>query len=103
MEFKNDENNNLVISDEVIQEIAGNAAKDIPGVASVTASGKKKKFGIFGPSENGSANRSVIEIGITLKPGFKISDVAEKVQQNVKEAVQNMTGRVINRVNVSID
>ena len=49
-----------------------------------------------------SGGQSTINIGITLKPNIKVSDVVERVQKNIKESVQNMTGKVITKVNVTV-
>ena len=43
-----------------------------------------------------------ISIYICIASGKKIQPVAEEVQRVVKEAVQNMTGRLVSKVNVII-
>ena len=37
-----------------------------------------------------------------MLPGKKIRQVAEEVQRAVKESVQNMTGKLVSKVNVII-
>ena len=37
-----------------------------------------------------------------LQQGYKIQDVAKKIQQNVSDAVQNMTGLTVKTVNVIV-
>ena len=43
-----------------------------------------------------------VSIYINLEPNKKIQDVAVNVQNNVREAIQNMTGKVVSKVNVVI-
>ena len=43
-----------------------------------------------------------ISIYVNMLPGKKIRQVAEEVQQAVKESVQNMTGKLVSKVNVII-
>ena len=49
-----------------------------------------------------SGSGTVIDIYVRLKEGYKISALAERIQKNVKEQVQNMTGTVVTRVNVHV-
>ena len=39
---------------------------------------------------------------MNMLPGKKIRQVAEEVQRAVKESVQNMTGKLVSKVNVII-
>ena len=43
-----------------------------------------------------------ISIYVNMLPGKKIRQVAEEVQRAVKESVQNMTGKLVSKVNVII-
>ena len=70
-----------VISEEVLATIAANAAKDVEGVARL-----------------GSRPADLIDLVHTAK----IQEVCRNVQTAVKEAIQNMTGRVVTRVDVSV-
>ncbi len=45
---------------------------------------------------------AVISLHINVKSGVNIPKVSENVQRAVKEAVQNMTGIVVSRVNIVI-
>ena len=44
----------------------------------------------------------MIDIHVNIKSGVNIPQVAEKIQAAVKEAVQNMTGIAVSRVNIDI-
>ena len=43
-----------------------------------------------------------IDVFVNLNYGVKIPQVSENVQKSVKEAVQNMVGRVVTKVNVNV-
>ncbi|MGN0534052.1 MAG: Asp23/Gls24 family envelope stress response protein [Eubacterium sp.] len=100
----------LVISDEVISSIAINAAKDVDGVSSfhsgpvdVVNTIKQGSLKVMSPVrliQDGDIFS--ISIYINLKPGVNFQNVAVEVQSVVKEAVQNMTGKLVNKVNVIV-
>lgn len=99
----------VVISAEVISSIAANAAKDIDGVAGLCAAPAQIK-GMLNkvsgkPSSVLISNKNtdlVITVYIRIKGGYNIQTVASNVQTAVKQAVQNMTGKVVTKVNVSV-
>ena len=45
---------------------------------------------------------AVIDIRLRVKHGVKIPELSKKLQASVKEAVQNMTGVVVSKVNLQI-
>ena len=47
-------------------------------------------------------NVAVIHVGINIKYGYKVTDVALRIQNSVKSAVQSMTGITVDKVNVSV-
>ena len=100
----------LQISTEVIGKIARCAALEIDGVAEVSCGGQNKKLkdlleasSIQSPvvveMRDGTAN---ITLNLMMSSGARIPAVAEKVQENVKNAVQNMTNVTVSRVNLVI-
>lgn len=99
----------VVISSEVISSIAINATKDIDGVAGLSHAPVQIK-GMLGkvsgkPSSVTVSTKNsdlVITVYISVKAGYNIQTVASEVQTAVKQAVQNMTGKVVTKVNVSI-
>ena len=108
--MKNNDNiGGLVISEDVISSIAINAAKDIKGVSSFPIRPTDIK-GVFkvGSSSikavrvDSNDNEIIIKINVNLKSGSKIQSVCEEVQSSIKDAVQNMTGRVVTRVDVNV-
>lgn len=100
----------LTISEDVISAIATNAAKDVDGVSSfsnrpvdVVNTIKQGSLKVMSPVRVLQDGENIaISIYLNLKPNKKISEVAENVQLNVKEAIQNMTGRTVTKVNVVI-
>ena len=104
------EKGNLVISEEVISSIAINAAKDVEGVSSfsnrpvdVISTIKRGSLKVMSPVRvNQNGEDISVSIYINIEPNKKIKTVAQNVQTNVKEAIQNMTGRLVSKVNVVI-
>ena len=101
---------NLVISDEAVSSIVVNAAKDVAGVvgfsnrpADVVTTIRSGSLKVMSPvrvlQEGDDLNISVY---IVIESGKKIQPVAEEVQRAVKESVQNMTGKLVSKVNVII-
>ena len=100
----------LQISTEVIGKIARCAALEVDGVSEVSCGKQNKKLkdlleasSIQSPvtveMRDGTAN---ITLNLMMSFGTRIPAVAEKVQENVKNAVQNMTNVTVSRVNLVI-
>ena len=104
-----DKGEELIISEEVIATIVTNTALDVKGVAGMAPKVAdisnifKKKTASKAVKISINDNIIIIDLYISLKTGFKLAQVAEEVQENVKEAVQNMTGYVVSKVNVHIE
>lgn len=98
------------ISDEVVSVIAGIAASEIKGITGMSASLVGEISQIFGGKKNVSKgvkvnleeDSAVIDLYITVEYGVKISEVAEKVQSNVRRTVEAMTGLTVSAVNVFV-
>lgn len=100
----------LQISTEVIAKIARCAALEIDGVADVSCGKQNKKLrdlleasSIQPPvaveMRDGTAN---ITLHLMMCFGARIPAVAEKVQENVKSAVQSMANITVSRVDLVI-
>ncbi len=100
----------LQISTDVIAKIAKIAALEIEGVADVSCALQSKrvsdlleKVSIHTPAavemKDGIA---VITLQLVVDFGARIPVVAEKVQENVKSSVQNMTNVAVSRVNIVV-
>lgn len=100
----------LQISTEVVGKIARCAALEVDGVAEVSCGVQNKKLKnlletssiqppVVVEMRDGTAS---ITLHLMMKFGARIPSVAEKVQENVKSAVQNMTNVTVSRVDLVI-
>lgn len=98
------------ISDEVVSVIAGLAAAEVKGIVGMNTglaggitqilSGKKNPS--KGVKVNVGEESATIELGIVVEYGTKIPEVAGVVQENVKRAVESMTGLNVSAVNIYV-
>ena len=97
------------ISNEVITIIAGLAATETKGVASMAGNitnelvskigVKNLSKGVKATVENGTVN---VDIALNLDYGFSVPKTSQKVQEKVKAAIENMTGLTVENVNIKI-
>lgn len=105
----NNEFGAIRIADEVVATVAGLAAAEVEGVASMSGGWStdlveklgKKNFG-KGIKVEVIDEQTKIDIFIVVEFGYQIPDVAETVQKEVKMAVETMTGLSVTAVNVHI-
>ncbi|NLW40208.1 MAG: Asp23/Gls24 family envelope stress response protein [Tissierellia bacterium] len=97
------------IANEVVSVIAGLAATEIEGVTSMSGGitgDITEMLGMKNLSKGVKVEvgekETAIDIYIIVEYGYKISEVASKVQQNVKDAVETMTGLKVVEVNVNV-
>lgn len=98
----------LIITEEVLSKMSSTAAMEVSGVAGM-AFQPAGKTGILSKVVPPKAVRVstkdgeiAIDVYIAVKRDVRITDVAEAVQKNVKETVQNMTGSAVAKVNVHV-
>ena len=97
------------IADEVVSTVAGLAAVDVEGVASMSGGWGtdlveklgKKNLG-KGIKVDATGEKTIIDIFIVIEFGYAIPKVAESVQKEVKIAVETMTGLTVAAVNVHV-
>ncbi len=98
----------LGINTDVIEKMVTIATLEVEGVADLAnrnldimgvVNGNSPLKPVKVVSKNGAIDISVY---ISVKPGFKVKTIAEAVQSNVKDRLQDMTGNAITRVNVLI-
>lgn len=104
-----DNQGEVVIMDEVIAVIAGLAAMEIDGVASMAGNTTKELISKLGKKLLSKGVKvDVLEgvvsiaIAINLKYGYSVMDVCKKVQDKVKATVESMTGLTVADVNVRV-
>jgi len=98
------------ISDDVISTIAGLAAIDTPGIVSISSSisegltkrlnGKNAKKGVF---VEVMESETSINLRVIVNYGTNIQAICRDLQENVREAVENMTGLRVVKVNVKVE
>ena len=98
----------LRISQDVIATIAASTTTEVEGVASLAAF-TANLTGWFIRKQTSKPividlkdDVAVIDIHVNLRYGARIPEVAQDIQRSVKEAVQNMTGVAVTKVNVYI-
>jgi uncharacterized alkaline shock family protein YloU len=100
---------NLKIADDVVATIAGVAASEVGGVLGMAGGlvgdisemlGKRNLA--KGVKVLVGQHEAIVDIYIVVKYGSCIPDVAHRVQQHVKSAVESMTGLRVIEVNIHI-
>ena len=98
----------LSINTDVVAKMAEIAAKEVEGVNSlakraIDLKGAVKNAKPFSGVKVESINGALkISVYITVLEGAKAQEIAEQVQQNVKDKVQNMTGAAVTKVDVIV-
>ena len=97
------------IADEVIATIAGLAATEVEGVASMAGNVTKELIGKLGVKNLSKGvkvlvtdNNVDVDLALNIDYGYSIMKVSEKVQDRVKSAIENMTGLEVSMVNIRI-
>ena len=98
-----------IISEDVIASIAATAATETAGVAGLAGRPADIR-GIIAPAGASRSvrvlnteNDTVLDVYVTLYQGSRIQETSVALQQNVKMAVQSMTGKPVTKVNVHIE
>jgi len=98
----------LRISRDVIATITSAATREIEGVADLAPFTTNIKGWLIKKQTakpiaiDLNDDVAVIDIHVILKSGTRIPEVSEKIQTAVKEAVQNMTGIAVSKVNINV-
>ena len=97
------------IADEVVAIIAGLAATEVEGVASMNGNITNELVGKLGMKSlsNGVKvdvldNVVCVDLNLNLEYGYNIPEICQTVQEKVKTAIENMTGLQVSDVNISI-
>ena len=108
--IKEDENlSEVKIADEVVAIIAGLAAMEVEGVASMSGNATKELISRLGmKSLSKGVKVDVLEgivtvsLKLNLQYGYNVLEVSGKVQEKVKTAIENMTGLTVADVNIRV-
>ena len=97
------------IASDVVYAIAGISAAEVDGVQSISGGGINDIAGKLGMKNYSkgvrvtiAGEKAAVEISVTLKYGYSIPEVSEKVQEKVSQAIKSMTGLEVEKVNVRI-
>ncbi|MGE5593197.1 MAG: Asp23/Gls24 family envelope stress response protein [Betaproteobacteria bacterium] len=100
---------NIKIASEVVGVIAGLAATEVEGIAGMSGGitgGIAELLGRRNLSKGVKVEvgekEAAVDLFVVVNYGVRIPDVAWKVQQNVKRAIESMTGREVVEVNVHV-
>jgi uncharacterized alkaline shock family protein YloU len=97
------------VADEVVSIIAGLAATEVAGIAGMSGGIVggiaeilgRKNFSKGVKVEVGE-REAAVDLYIIVKYGVRIPDVALQAQENVKQAIETMTGLSVIEVNVHV-
>lgn len=100
----------IIFATDVIATIAGLAATEVEGVDSLSGTVVEGITGMLASKKNFTKGIKVdvkeedvvLDMSVAVKYGTKIHEVCRKVQQNVKNAVETMTGLRVMTVNVAV-
>lgn len=112
MHFQGNDMGKIQIADEVLQIIAGLAASEVPGVVGMSGSfagglteqllGRKNlSKGVkveFGEEDK----QCSVDLSVVLDYGVNIPDTCMMIQENVKQAIESMTGLNVLAVHVHV-
>ena len=100
----------IVFADDVVATIAFLAAGDVEGVHAMigtTMEGLGEKLGkknyTKGVKVEVGSEECACDITIVVKYGYRIQAVAQKVQEEIKNAIATMTGLRVVEVNVNVN
>jgi uncharacterized alkaline shock family protein YloU len=116
-EIEDDERGKTSIDNEVVEKIAGIAAREVPGVhdlggqASRMFASLREKIGL-GESENEEADNGVsvrlegsvttVDLKIVIEFGYVVHSVTDAVRTKVISSVENMLGLEVTAVNIRV-
>ncbi len=100
----------IKVADEVLSIVAGLAASEVNGVYGMSGGIREGLTDMLG-KQNFSKGIKVytdgrtvrVEVHVIIAYGYNIPDVAIKLQEKVKEAVQNMTGYEVTGVDIHVE
>ena len=97
------------IADEVVAIIAGLAATEVKGVASMAGNVTNELVSKLGMKNLSKGVKVVVtsesvsvDIALNMEYGYSIPKTSRLVQEKVKQAIENMTGLQVLEVNIRI-
>ena len=97
------------IADEVVAMIASLAATEVEGVSAMAGNITNELIGKVGVKSLSkgvkvqvAGNTVKADLALCLEYGYNIPETCSKVQEKVKNAIENMTGLTVTDVNIRI-
>ena len=97
------------IADELIAVIAGLAASEVKGVASMAGNATRELIEKLGVKSLAKGIRVTVEDGkvkadihVNLRYGYNVPETSSEIQEKVKTAIETMTGMEVTEVNIKI-
>ena len=107
--YEKDKIGEVQIADEVVAIIAGLAATEVEGVASMAGNITNELVGKLGMNTLSKGvkvevteEHVSVDLSLYIRFGYNIPEVSEKVQDKVRTAIENMTGLTVLDVNIKI-
>ena len=108
--IENIQGGKIVFAEDVVATIAYLAASEVDGVHAMigtTMEGLSEKLGkknyTKGVKVEVGTEECACDITIIVKYGYRIQEVAQKVQSEIKNAIETMTGLRVVEVNVNVN
>lgn len=109
-EVQVNETGKVVFAPDVVATIANLAATEVEGVSGLGGGFADSISGIFGGKKSYTkgvrvevgTEEAAVDLSINVKYGFKIQEVSSAVQNEVKKAIEMMTGLRVVEVNVFV-
>ncbi len=114
VQLDTNQNGSVTFATDVVATIAALAANEVEGVASMTGGSGGSLADILG--RRGQASKNVtkgvkvdvqdgkvnVHVGIIIEYGSPVPEVAQNIQENVKKAVETMSGLTVANVDVHV-
>ena len=104
-----DELGNIHISEEVLAAIAAAAAMEVEGVSSLAANLGRDIADLLGKKNLAKGvrvkmedDRVEVELSVLMTYGHTIPEIGKAVQENVKAAIESLTGLDVAGINVNV-
>ena len=108
--LKAGEKGEVKIADDVVSVIAGLAASDVKGVASLAGNATREVIGKMGFKSLNKGIRLTVDdtqvhvwMKVNIRYGYNVPDTCAAVQDRVVTAIETMTGLTVAEVNVRVN